>query len=133
HRHLGHVIGRADNPCQASLAFTVDLDKPGGFVGRDAITSRAASTPDRRQVFVRLDDPEPLLLHDESVLRDGEIVGQITSGAYGHTVGAACGLAYIRGEAPAGAGYEVDCAGTRVPATVSDTAFYDPTNARLRA
>ena len=133
YRHLGHDIGPADDPYQAALAFTVDLAKPGGFVGRDAVASLASRTPDRRQVFVRLDDPEPLLLHDESVSLDGEIVGQITSGAYGHTVGAACGLAYIRGEAPAGAGYEVDCAGARVPATVSDTPFYDPTNARLRA
>jgi 4-methylaminobutanoate oxidase (formaldehyde-forming) len=133
YRHLGHDIGPADDPYQAALAFTVDLDKPGGFTGRDAIASRDSTTPDRRQVFVRLDDPEPLLLHDESVLRDGEVVGRITSGAYGHTVGAACGLAYVRGDAPAGAGYEVDCAGTHVAATVSDTPYFDPTNARLRA
>lgn len=124
--------GPADDPYQAALGFTVSLDKPGGFVGRDAIRGRASTTPDRRQVFVRLEDPEPLLLHGESVLRDGEIVGQITSGAYGHTVGAACGLAYVRGDAPADAGYEVDCAGTRVRATASDTPLYDPTNTRLR-
>jgi heterotetrameric sarcosine oxidase gamma subunit len=133
YRHLGHDIGPADDPYQARLAFTVDLDKPGGFVGRDAIAHRVSTTPDRRQVFVRLDDPEPLLLHGESVLRDGEIVGEITSGAYGHTIGAACGLAYVHGDAPAESGYEIDCAGTRIPATVSATPFYDPTNARLRA
>jgi 4-methylaminobutanoate oxidase (formaldehyde-forming) len=133
YRHLGHDIGPADDPYQASLGFTVDLDQPAGFVGRDAVAGRASSAPDRRQVFVRLDDPKPLLLHGESVLREGEIVGRITSGAYGHTVGAACGLAYIGGEAPTGAGYEVDCAGTLVPATVSDIPFYDPANARLRA
>ena len=133
YRHLGHDIGPADDPYQAALGFTVDLDKAGGFVGRAAIASRAEAPLDRRQVFVRLDDPEPLLLHGESVLRDGEIVGQVTSGAYGHTVGAACGLAYVRGDAPADGGYEIDCAGTRVPATVSDAPFYDPTNARLRA
>jgi 4-methylaminobutanoate oxidase (formaldehyde-forming) len=133
YRHLGHDIGPADDPYQASLAFTVDLDKPGGFLGRDAVADRASTRPDRRQVFVRLDDPEPLLLHGESVFHDGEIVGQVTSGAYGHTVGAACGLAYVHGDAPAGDGYDVDCAGTRVRATVSDTPFYDPANARLRA
>ena len=131
YRHLGHDIGPADNPYQAALGFTVSLDKPGGFVGREALDP--STTPDRRQVFVRLDDPAPLLLHGESVLRDGEIAGQVTSGAYGHTVGAACGLAYIRGDAPADSSYEIDCAGTRVPATVSDVPFYDPANARLRA
>lgn len=133
YRHLGHDIGPADDPYQASLAFAVDLDKPGGFVGRDAVAGRAHMPPDRRQVFVRLDDPGPLLHHGESVLRDGEIVGQVTSGAYGHTLGAACGLAYVRGDAPADTDYEVECAGTRVPATISDTPFYDPGNARLRA
>jgi 4-methylaminobutanoate oxidase (formaldehyde-forming) len=133
YRHLGHDIGAADDPYQAALGFTVDLDKPGGFVGRDAVADRASATPDRRQVFVRLDDSEPLLLHGESVLRDGAVVGRVTSGAYGHTVGAACGLAFVPGDAPADSGYEIDCAGARIPATLSDAPFYDPTNARLRA
>jgi len=81
---------------------------------------------------VRLRDPEPLLLHGESLLADGTIVGRLTSGAYGHTLGAACGLGYLRGDVPAGDAFEVDCAGRRVPATVSDTPFYDPQNVRLR-
>jgi 4-methylaminobutanoate oxidase (formaldehyde-forming) len=132
YRHLGHDIGPVDDPYQAALGFTVALDKPGGFVGRDAIAARAGETPDRRQVFVRLQDPEPLLLHGESLLADGTIVGRLTSGAYGHTLGAACGLGYLRGDVPAGDAFEVDCAGRRVPATVSDTPFYDPQNVRLR-
>ncbi len=132
YRHLGHDIGPVDDPYQAALAFTVALDKPGGFTGREAIVARAGETPDRRQVFVRLHDPDPLLLHGESLLLDGEIVGRMTSGSYGHTLGAACGLGYLRGEVPAGDGFEVDCAGPRVPATVSDAPFYDPGNERLR-
>jgi 4-methylaminobutanoate oxidase (formaldehyde-forming) len=132
YRHLGHDIGPTDDPYQAALGFTVSLDKPGGFVGREAIAGRAGATPDRRLVSVRLDDPEPLLLHEESVLLGGEIVGRITSGAYGHTVGAACGLAYVGGAAPAGGGYHVECAGARVPATISDAPFYDPDSVRLR-
>ncbi len=133
YRHVGHDIGPTDNPYQAALAYTVALDKPGGFVGCDAIAERAVIAPDRRQVFVRLLDPQPLLLHGESILFDGAIVGRMTSGAYGHTIGAACGLGYLAGELPAGAAYEVDCAGVRVPAEVSDTPFYDPAGARLRS
>jgi heterotetrameric sarcosine oxidase gamma subunit len=133
YRHLGHDIGPVDDPYQAGLGFTVALDKPGGFVGRDAIAARAGDVPDRRAVFVRLDDPEPLLLHGESILAGGAIVGRLTSGAYGHTLGAACGLGYLRGDVAAGSDFVVDCAGRRVPATISDTPFYDPANARLRA
>ena len=132
YRHLGHDIGPADDPYQAALGFTVALDKPGGFVGREAIAARAGAEPDRRQVMVRLDDPEPLLIHGESILLDGEIVGRMTSGAYGHTVGGACGLGYVRAGVPAGPAFAVDCAGTRVPATVSDVPFYDPESTRLR-
>ncbi|MDX6376589.1 MAG: hypothetical protein QOE98_892 [Gaiellaceae bacterium] len=132
YRHLGHDIGPVDDPYQAGLGFTVALDKPGGFTGREAIAGRAGAVPDRRQVFVRLRDPEPLLLHGESLLLDGEIVGRMTSGSYGHTLGVACGLGYLRGDVPAGDGFTVDCAGTMVAATVSDTPFYDPGNERLR-
>jgi 4-methylaminobutanoate oxidase (formaldehyde-forming) len=133
YRHVGHDIGPVDDPYQAALGYTVALDKPGGFVGREALAARADRRPDRRQVFVRLQDPEPLLLHGESVLLDGQIVGRVTSGSYGHTLGAACGLGYLGGDVPPGERFEVDCAGRRVPATVSDQPFYDPENVRLRS
>ncbi len=133
YRHVGHDIGPVDNPYQAALGYTVALDKPGGFVGHDAIAALAGNVPDRHQVFVRLLDPQPLLHHGESILLDGSIVGRVTSGAYGHTIGGACGLGYIGGDVPAGSTFSVDCAGTLVPAEVSDTPFYDPTNARLRS
>jgi 4-methylaminobutanoate oxidase (formaldehyde-forming) len=84
-------------------------------------------------VFVQLDDPEPLLLHGESILADGRIVGRMTSGAYGHTIGAACGLGIVTTDAVSAEGIEVDCAGQLVPATLSTRAFHDPTGARLRS
>jgi 4-methylaminobutanoate oxidase (formaldehyde-forming) len=133
YRHVGHDIGPVDDPYQAALGYTVALDKPGGFIGREALAARADRRPDRRQVFVRLQDPEPLLLHGESILLDGQLVGRMTSGSFGHTLGAACGLGYLRGDVPAGESFEVDCAGRRVPATVSDQPFYDPENVRLRS
>ena len=133
YRHLGHDIGPTDDPFAASLGYTVALGKPGGFVGRDAIAERADIAPAQRQVFVRLLDPEPLLFHGESILRDSVIVGRMTSGAYGHTIGGACGLGSVVGDLPPGTDYVVDCAGHRVPAEVSDTPFYDATNTRLRS
>jgi glycine cleavage system aminomethyltransferase T len=57
----------------------------------------------------------------------------MTSGAYGHTLGAACGLGIVAAEALGESGLEVDCGGTRVGATLSVRPFYDPTGGRLRA
>ena len=138
YRHLGHDIGPADDPYQAGLGFTVALHKPAGFTGRDAVAQAAGRRPDRRLVFVRLHDPQPLLLGQETLLLAGRPVGRLTSAAYGHTVGAACGIGYLRadltvGDLPAGDGFELDCAGTAVAATVSDRPFYDPDNLRLRS
>ncbi len=138
YRHLGHDIGPADDPFQAALESTVAMEKAGGFVGRDALLHKASQPgPSRRQVFVRLGDPEPLLYHGESILLDGRRVGRVSSGAYGYTVGAAVGLGFVERavhEAVSGAsdGFEIDVAGTLVPATLSDTPFYDPGNDRLR-
>jgi hypothetical protein len=101
------------------------------YVYRSEIEGR--QNPDRRQVYVKLDNPEPLFVHDESILLDGKIIGHVTSGAYGHTIGGACGLGYIPADVPAGSNFMADCAGTLVPATISDEPFYDPTNARLKA
>ena len=132
YRHLGHDIGPAENPYQAGLGFTVALDKPGGFLGRDAIACLAGEPLGRRQVFVKLSDPDANLIHGESIYTGGEIVGRMTSGAYGHTLGAAVGLAFLRDDVPTTEPFEVDCAGDCVPATLSETPFYDPANTRLR-
>ena len=96
-----------------------------GARGRDARTAARCSSGSH--------DPEPLLLHGESLLLGGEIVGRMTSGAYGHTLGAACGLGYLRGDVPAGDALRGRLRrARRVAATVSDTPFYDPGNERLR-
>jgi 4-methylaminobutanoate oxidase (formaldehyde-forming) len=133
YRHPGHDIGPADDPWQAGLGFAVAIDKPGGFTGRTALLDRPRRPTDRRLVMVRLDDPEPLLLGQETLLLDGEQVGRLTSGAYGHTIGAACGIGYLRADLPPGPGFAVDCAGRTVPATVSERPFHDPDNLRLRS
>jgi 4-methylaminobutanoate oxidase (formaldehyde-forming) len=132
YRHLGHDIGPAENPYQAGLGFTVSLNKPGGFVGRDAVAGLAREPLGRRQVFVKLSDPDANLIHGESIYTGGEIVGRLTNGAYGHTLGAAVGLAFLRDDVPTTEPFEVDCAGDCVPAALSDTPFYDPANTRLR-
>ncbi len=128
YRHLGHDIGPVDDPHEAGLSFTVSKAKE--FVGSDALARRGA--PTRRTVFVALRDPDPVFVHDESILCDGRIVGRLTSGSYGYTLGRACGVGYVAADAPDDGGYTVDCGGREVEADVSSTPFYDPTNSRLR-
>jgi glycine cleavage system aminomethyltransferase T/glycine/D-amino acid oxidase-like deaminating enzyme len=145
YRDFGHDIDNTDCPLEAGLGFALALDKPGGFIGRDAVLARRKANAEaggmvRRIVQVRLLDPEPLLYHAEVVLRDGQPVGYVRAGSYGWTLGSAVGLAMVEGGGEivtadwlAAGSWEVDIAGTRHPAEVSLRPMYDPTSARVRA
>jgi 4-methylaminobutanoate oxidase (formaldehyde-forming) len=140
YRHWGHDIGPEDDPIQAGLAFTIAWDKPGGFIGREALLRRkAAGTPTRRLVQIRLLDDAKLLYHEEPVWADGRIVGSITSGMYGHRVGASLGMGYLQHETGVTADWlqgqelEVEVAWERVPAQAQLAPWYDPRNERIRA
>ncbi|MED6328449.1 MAG: FAD-dependent oxidoreductase [Actinomycetota bacterium] len=138
YRHWGDDIAEEDTPVEAGLSWGVAFDKTGGFIGREALVSQKEVGPSRRLVQFRLDDPEPLLYHDEPVYRDGVLVSRITSGMYGHTVGGALGMGYVacepgspRSQVIEGI-FEVEVNGTRVPATASFRPFYDPDSERVR-
>ncbi len=136
-RHFGHDITCEDHVLEAGLGFAVKLDKPD-FIGRDAVLAKKETGLARRLLQFRLQDPAPLLYHNEPILRDGQIVGYLGSGAYGHWLGAAIGLGYVpcAGETAAqvlASGYEIDVAGARIAAEVSLRPMYDPAGARMRA
>ncbi len=136
-RHFGHDITAEDNPVDAGLGFAVKLDK-GDFIGKAAVAARKESGPHSRLLQFKLTDPEPLLYHAEAILRDGEVVGELSSGSYGHTLGGAVGLGYVpsRGEKPAdvlASRYEIEVAGTRVAAEASLRPMYDPRSERVKA
>jgi heterotetrameric sarcosine oxidase gamma subunit len=139
YRHWGHDITADETPFEAGLAFCVAWDKQGGFVGRDALLARRSTAPRRRLMQFLLQDPEPLLYHDEPIWRDGRCVGRITSGMYGHTLGGAVGLGYVDMGAACPADefvagrYELEVAGRRVPATASLRPLYDPASRRVRS
>lgn len=138
YRHWGDDICPEDTPLEAGLSWGVGWDKPDGFIGREALLAQRERGVTRRLVQLRLDDPGPLLYHDEPVYRAGALVGRVTSGMYGHTVGAALGMAYVghppgtaRAEVIEGA-FEIAVNGVRIAATASYRPFYDPGNARVR-
>jgi glycine cleavage system aminomethyltransferase T len=140
YRDYGHDIDNTDSVLEAGLGFVVDMDKPGGFLGRDAVAARKAAGPlTRRLLQVQLRDPEPLMFHAEVVHRDGRPVGYVRAASYGHTLGGAVGLAMVdAGEEPldqhwidAGS-WEVEVAERRHAATASLRPLYDPKNERVR-
>jgi 4-methylaminobutanoate oxidase (formaldehyde-forming) len=136
-RHFGHDITDEDHVLEAGLGFAVKPGK-GEFIGREAVLTKRDEGLSRRLVQFRLSDPEPLLFHNEAIVRDGEIVGTITSGNYGHHLGGAIGLGYVacQGESEAdvlASAYEIEIAGTRVRAEASLKPMYDPKAERVRA
>ena len=98
---------------------------------------KEAAGMDRKLVQFRLKDPEPLLFHNEAIVRDGRIVGPVTSGNYGHFLGGAVGLGYVpcEGQTEAdilGSRYEIEVAGVRHEAVASLTPMHDPKSERVR-
>jgi len=119
-RHFGHDITSEDHVMEAGLGFAVKKDKPD-YIGRDAILAKQDQGLQMRLLQFKLTDPAPLLYHAEPVYRDGELAGYLTSGSYGHHLGAAMGMGYVpcAGEKLSevlASDYEVDVAGVRVKA-----------------
>jgi glycine cleavage system aminomethyltransferase T/glycine/D-amino acid oxidase-like deaminating enzyme len=139
YRHWGHDVADEDSPLEAGLMFVVRPDKAGGFIGRDALMRKIEQGRERALVQFLLDDPEPMLYHNEPIRRDGAIVGYITSAMYGHTLGAAVGLGYVSNRDEMSddfilsGSYEIEVAGNRIPAKPSLQALYDPQGLRVRA
>jgi heterotetrameric sarcosine oxidase gamma subunit len=136
-RHWGHDIGSEDNLFQAGLSFAAKPEA-GDFLGRSAfVEAKAAGLPDRRMVQFKLDDPEPLLYHNEPILMDGRLVGYLSSGMYGHSVGAAIGMGYVAmpnltQDRISETSFEIEIAKQRFSAQASLRALYDPSSSRMK-
>jgi 4-methylaminobutanoate oxidase (formaldehyde-forming) len=137
-RDYGLDMENTDTPLEAGVAFALDFDKPGGFIGREALLAQREKRPySSRLVQFLLEDPEPLLYGEEPILLNGEAVGYLRSGAYGHTLGGAMGMGYVENEGGVtidmikSEGYEILVAGERFPAKTSLRPMYDPENLRV--
>ncbi len=138
--HLGHDVSITDTPPEAGLRFVCNLSKNTPFIGREAIIRQLDSEHKltKRLLQFRLADADQLLYHGEPVRHNGKVVGYLTSGNYGHTLGAAIGLGYVHcaegvSSAWVAAGeWSIDVAGVRVPASASLRAMYDPSGSRTR-
>ena len=139
YRDYGHDIDNTDSVLEAGLGFAVNLEKPGGFLGRDAVRAKKAAGPlTRRIVQVLVKDPEPMMFHAEVVRRSGRAVGYVRAASYGVTLGGAVGLVMVEaGEAVTQAyldagRWEVEIAGELYPAVASLRPLYDPDLTRVK-
>jgi 4-methylaminobutanoate oxidase (formaldehyde-forming) len=139
YRDFGHDIDNTDSVLEVGLGFAVDIDKPGGFIGRGAVVEKKSEGPLRRRlVQILVTEPEPLMFHAEVVRRDGVPVGYVRAASYGHTLGGAVGLAMVEAGEPINQAYldsgewTVDIAGRDYPAIASLRPLYDPKNERIR-
>ncbi len=139
YRDYGNDIDNLDSPLEVGLARFVDFDKPGGFIGKEALLERKDAGLKYRLVQFLLEDPEPMVYYGEPIYRNGVRVGYIMSGGYGHTLGASVGVGpvdnggevvsveYIKSGV-----YEIEVAGKRYPANASLRPMYDPKLERVR-
>ena len=139
YRDWGHDIGSDDTPLQAGLQRSLDFNKQGGFLGKQALLQeRQTAAPKKRLLQFLLQDPEPLLYHNEPIWMNGEAVGITSSASYGHTLGAAVALGYlhhadgITPELVASSQFEIEVAGKRYPAVASLQPMYDPNMSRVK-
>src|SRR5262249_19247924 len=136
YRHWGHDITDEDTPLEAGLGFAVAFDKNAPFIGRDALLSQRGSGPlPKRMVQFALEDPGPLLYHNEPIYRDGRLVGTTSSANYGHYLGRAIAMGYVRYEGGvdadfvSGGKWEIEVGLKRHAARASLKPLYDPTSA----
>ena len=138
YRHWGYDITDEDTPLEAGLGFAVDIKKERGFIGKEALEKQQKLGIKKRLIQFALTDPEPLLYHNEPIWRSAEIVGYVTSGMFGHTVGCAVGLGYVNHADGAtleyiqSGNFEIEVAGERFAASATTRPLYDPTNERIR-
>ena len=143
YRHWSHDVTPDDDPLAAGLGFAVAWDKSADFVGRAALEALREAPRSRRLLHFAIDDTDAMIHHDEPIFRNGERMGLLTSGAWGHRVEAAVGLGWatrVEGAEPLPidaawvreGDWEIEVAGRRFSARASLRAFYDPKSERVR-
>jgi 4-methylaminobutanoate oxidase (formaldehyde-forming) len=138
YRAWGSEIGPDHSPLVAGLGWAMKLKSNTPFQGREAVVAQAAK-PLPRLLACFTTDPSIVLLGRETIYRNGERVGWLSSGGFGYTVDRSIGYGYVRrpdvgvdSEFVLSGSYELEVATERVPAEVTLSALYDPANARIR-
>ena len=139
YRHWGHDISDEDTPLEAGLGFAVAWQKPGGFIGREALLAQKEQPRTKRLIQLRIEDPELISYHDDPIFRDGVYVGRTTGGMWSHTQDRCLSMAYLNN--PSGVDqswldsgdWQIEIGTRRRAVTPSIKSFYDPANQRVRS
>jgi len=137
YKHWGADITPDTTPLEAGLGFCVKMDK-AAFIGKEALARQQKNGLTRKLVLFSIEDPRPLIYHDEPIYRNGALISENTHGAYSHILGCSIGMCYLKN--PAGiqdewimAGqYEINVAGKLFPIQIHLEPVYDPQNKRIR-
>jgi 4-methylaminobutanoate oxidase (formaldehyde-forming) len=128
-----------DTPFEAGLGWAVKLKSTTPFLGRSALEAAHGKPLTKSLMTFTVEDPTAVLVGRETVLRDGQAVGYLTSGGYGYSIGKSIGLGYVRNQAgvtepwlTAGR-YALVIAGAETPASLSLKPLIDPEGARIKA
>ena len=139
YRAWGSDIGPDHTPMEAGLGWAVKLRKNTDFKGRQAVQQQKSEGVRKMLACFTIDDPQTILVGRETIYRNGERVGWLTSGGFGYTVGKSIGYGYVRhadgvDQAFLEAGeYELEVATVRIPAQLHTAALYDPKMERIKA
>ncbi|MCZ4291807.1 GcvT family protein [Hoeflea alexandrii] len=139
YRAWGSDITPNDTPYEAGLGWAVRRNSNTGFVGQKALSDIAGQPLTKRFAGFVIDDPDAVLVGRETILRNGQPVGYLTSGGYGYTIGKSVGYGYVRNEDGVSdafledGDYELVIAMERFPARIGMKPFIDPANARVKA
>ncbi len=137
YRAWGSDIGADHTPLESGLGWAVKTKTAVAFKGRAAIEQQAAAGV-RKLLAAFTVDPSVILLGRETIYRNGERVGWLTSGGFGYTIDRSIGYGYVRNPDGVSAAYvlegsyELEVATERVPAKVSLTPLVDPTNTKVK-
>jgi glycine cleavage system aminomethyltransferase T/glycine/D-amino acid oxidase-like deaminating enzyme len=133
YRVWGADITPDETPYEGGLGFCVKLDKPGGFVGRDALLEARQRGPRLQLACLTLADRSSVALGNEPVRISGDVVGRVTTGGYGYTVGRSIAYAYLPPEhAEPGTELAVEIFGRWVEGVVAREPLHDPRSQRIR-
>ncbi|MEO0567301.1 MAG: FAD-dependent oxidoreductase [Pseudomonadota bacterium] len=137
YRAWGSDIGPDHTPYEAGLGFAVKLNKDD-FRGRDALIAQSHAELKKMMASFTA-GPDVILLGRETIFRNGQRVGYLSSAGFGHTIDRSIGMGYVRcsedvaREYVFSGNYELEVAGERVPCDVHLEPLYDPEMSRMKS
>jgi len=139
YRNWGHDIADEDTALEAGLGFASDFDKPGGFIGKEALLKqKSEGVLKKRFVAFQFTDPEPLCYHEEPIYANDKIVGRTTSGMFCHTLGATVAMGYVECDTGVSkdwlerSDFEIEVECKRYDVTASLRSLYDPEMKKIK-